>query len=153
MADTYSQIYLHVVFAVAHRQGLIPTAHKEELYKYMAGIVKAKGQKLLAVNGMPDHVHLLLNIQPNIALSDLIRDVKANSSRFINEKRWTTGKFSWQSGFGAFSYAASQLDAVIGYIQRQQQHHTQRSFRQEYEALLTAFGVDFDSAHTFGDVA
>lgn len=152
MANTYSQLYIHVVFAVSGRAGLIPAQHKVELYKYITGIINAKGQKLLAINGMPDHIHVLLNTQPDVAVSDVVRDMKANSSRFINERRWTMGKFSWQAGFGAFSYSASQLNDVIRYIQRQEEHHAKHSFRQEYEALLTAFGIEYNSAYIFQDV-
>lgn len=113
MANTYSQIYIQIVFAVQGRQNLIKPDWKDELYKYITGIVKNNKQKLLAINGVSDHIHILLNIKPNISLSDLVRDIKANSSRLINEKKFVKGKFSWQEGFGAFSYSVSQLDEVI----------------------------------------
>lgn len=116
MANTYTQIYLHVIFAVKGRGNLISSTWKEELYKYITGIVTNKNQKLIAINGMPNHVHLLVGLKPDIALSDLIRDVKANSSKFINDKQWVMGKFEWQSGFGGFSYSHSQLDVIIKYI-------------------------------------
>src|SRR5579875_1147041 len=103
MPNTYTQLYFHVVFAVKARQNLIAVHWKEELYKYITGIVTNKSQKLLAINGMPDHIHLLIGMKPDATLSDLIRDVKANASRFINEKKWVTGKFEWQTGFGAFT--------------------------------------------------
>lgn len=151
MANTYTQIYLHVVFAVAGRARLIPARNQEELNRYITGIVTNKGQKLLAVNGMPDHLHLLLNLRPDVAPSAVVRDIKANSARFINEQRWLPGRFEWQRGFGAFSYAASQLGAVVRYIARQPQHHATRTFGEEYRALLTAFAVPFDEQHLFAD--
>jgi putative transposase len=111
MANTYLQIYLHVVFAVQGRMNLIPKAHQEELYKYITGIVANKKQKLLAVGGMLDHVHIFIGINHGHSISDLVRDIKANSARFINEKQWVRGKFHWQEGFGGFSYSHSQIDA------------------------------------------
>ena len=136
MANTYTQIYIHVVFAVEGRQNLIKPEHNDELQKYITGIISAQNQKLIAINNMPDHLHLLLGVRPDSSLSDLIRDVKAGSSKFINEKRWVVGKFRWQEGFGAFSYLRSQLGPVIRYIEGQQAHHAKKSFRQEYIELL-----------------
>ena len=136
MANTYSQIYVHVVFAVEGRQSPIPQEYNDELQMYMTGIVSAQKQKLIAINNMPDHVHMLIGLQPDLALSDLIHDVKASSSDFINRKRWAKKRFGWQEGFGAFSYSRSQLDAVIRYIRNQQKHHAKKTFRQEYEQLL-----------------
>lgn len=152
MANTYSQIYVQVVFAVYGRESLIQKEWKTELYKYISGIVRNKGQKLLAVNGVEDHIHILLNIKPNITLSDLVRDLKANSSRFVNEKRYVRGKFMWQEGFGAFSYSISQLDDVIGYIGRQEKHHRENSFTDEYLEYLDRFNVDFDKKYVFEKV-
>ena len=149
MANTYTQIYIHVVFAVEGRQNLIAPAHNEELQKYITGIVTAQKHKLIAINNMPDHLHLLVGLRPDAAISDLVRDVKAGSSKFINEKRWMLGRFSWQEGFGAFSHARSQLDTVIRYIQNQQQHHAQQSFRDEYMELLEKFGVEYDQKYIF----
>jgi REP element-mobilizing transposase RayT len=113
MANTYTQIYLHVVFAVEGRQSLIKPEHNDELQKYITGIVSGQKQKLIAINNMPDHLHLLVGLRPDAALSDLVRDIKANSSRFIREKNWVPGRFSWQEGFGAFSYSHSQLGTVV----------------------------------------
>jgi putative transposase len=126
MANTYSQIYIQVVFAVYGRENLIKPEWKDEIYKYISGIVKNKKQKLLAINGVSDHVHILLGIKPNCELSHLIQEIKSNSSGFINEKKFIKGKFHWQEGFGAFSYGYSQLDTVIGYIQRQEGHHKKK---------------------------
>ena len=149
MANTYTQIYLHVVFAVEGRQNLIAPEHNDELQKYITGIVTAQRQKLIAINNMPDHLHLLVGLRPDVALSDLVRDVKADSSKFINEKRWVMGRFSWQEGFGAFSHARSQLGAVIRYIQNQQKHHAKKSFLDEYLELLEKFGVEYDQKYIF----
>lgn len=149
MANTYSQIYVQVVFAVSGRANLIKPEWREELYKYIAGIVKNNKQKLIAVGGVADHIHLLLGIEPNIKLSDLVRDIKANSSRFINEKRFLRGKFSWQTGFGAFSYSRSQIGAVVKYIQNQERHHAGQSFKDEYLKLLEKFEVEFNENYLF----
>lgn len=119
MADTYTQIYIQVVFAMQGWQNLIKPNYKEELYQYITGIIRNKGQKLIAINGMPDHLHVLIGMKPNIALSDMVRDVKASSSKFINERRWVKGRFHWQEGFGAFSYSHSQLGNVIRYLRNQ----------------------------------
>ncbi|WP_201984712.1 IS200/IS605 family transposase [Hymenobacter rubidus] len=149
MANTYTQIHLHIVFAVRGRASLIPVAHAETLYRYMTGIITQQGQKLLVINGMPDHLHILIGLRPDKALSDLIRVVKASSSKFINEQKWLPGKFAWQEGFGAFSYGASQLPAVINYIEQQQAHHAKRTFAQEYELLLQHFGIEYNPAYVF----
>jgi REP element-mobilizing transposase RayT len=149
MANTYSQIYIQVVFAVQGRHSLIGREWKDELYKYITGIVKNNNQKLLAINGVSNHIHILLNIKPNIALSDLVRDIKANSSRFVNEKGFVRGKFSWQEGFGAFSYSISQLDDVIQYIQNQEEHHKETSFKDEYLKYLKRFEIEFDENYVF----
>src|SRR5437870_188211 len=115
MANTFTQIYIQIIFAVKGRQCLIPRQHKEELYKYTTGIVKNQGQKMLEINGMRDHSHVFVGMKPNITVSDLVRDIKAGSSGFINEQKWVGGKFNWQEGFGAFSYSHSQIDQVVNY--------------------------------------
>ena len=147
MSNSYTQIYIHVVFAVEGRQNLIRSERNDELQKYISGIVSGQKQKLIAVNNMPDHVHLLIGLKPDVALSDLVRDIKAGSSKFINEKRWVQGRFAWQEGFGAFSYSRSQLDPVIRYIKNQQAHHAQKTFRQEYTELLKKFEIDYDERY------
>jgi REP element-mobilizing transposase RayT len=149
MANTYTQIYIHVVFAVESRQSLVHAEHNDELQKYITGIVSGQKQKLIAINNMPDHVHILIGLRPDLALSELVRDVKANSSKFINEKRWVRGRFGWQEGFGAFSYSRSQLDTVVHYIKNQQKHHATKTFRQEYVELLEKFGVEYDRRYIF----
>jgi len=149
VANTYTQIYIHVVFAAEGRQNLIAAAHNDELQKYITGIVTGQKQKMIAINNMPDHVHFLVGLSPDSSLSDLVRDVKAGSSKFINEKRWAVGRFSWQEGFGAFSYSRSQLATVIRYIENQPKHHATKSFREEYIGLLERFGVVYDPRYIF----
>ncbi len=149
VANTYAQIYIQIVFAVEGRQNLIQSEHNNELQKYITGIVSGQKQKLLAINNLPDHVHVLIGLDAGLSVSELVRDIKANSSRFINEKRWVGGRFSWQEGFGAFSYSRSQIDAVIRYIQSQQRHHARRTFREEYVEFLRKFQVDYDERHIF----
>lgn len=149
MADTYLQIYLHIVFAVQGRQNLLHGAHREEVNKYITGIVTNNGQKLLAVGGMPDHTHVLVGINRAVNFADLVRDIKANSSRFINEQRWLRGHFRWQEGYGGFSYSRSQLHEVIHYILKQEEHHRKRTFKEEYTALLKKFEVEYDERYLF----
>lgn len=149
MANTYTQIYLHVVFAVEGRQSLIAPEHNDELQKYITGIVSTQRHKLIAINNVSDHLHLLVGLRPDAALSELVRDIKANSSRLVNEKHWVMGRFSWQEGFGAFSHSRSQLNTVIRYIQNQQKHHAKKSFRDEYLELLKNFGVEYDPRYIF----
>src|SRR5712675_1202894 len=141
MANTYSQIYIQVVFAVESRQNLIDPIHNDELQKYIAGIVTAQRQKLIAINNMPDHVHILIGQRPDSELSDLVGDIKSGSTNFINRNRWVRGRFSWQEGFGAFSYSHSQLSTVIRHIQNQQRHHRSKSFHDEYVHPLDRFDV------------
>jgi len=149
MADTFSQIYIHIVFAVKGRDSLIKSTWEEELYKYITGIVQNKGQKMLAINGMPDHIHILIGMRPTCCLSDLVREVKKSSNEFVKEKKFSPFKFQWQEGFGAFSYSHSALDDVIGYINRQKEHHKKRPFREEYMEMLRKFEVDFDEQYLF----
>jgi putative transposase len=150
MADIFSQIYIHVVFAVKDRENLINKNWKDELYKYCCGIVNNNNQKVYAINGVADHVHILLSIKPNCSLSDIVRDIiKANSSKWINSKQFVKGKFQWQEGFGAFSVSQSQLDKVIGYIDKQESHHQKLSFRQEYTGLLQSYKIEYDEKYLF----
>ena len=149
MANTYSQIYIQTVFAVSERQSLIQPDFKEELYKYITGIVKNQGQKLISINGMSDHVHILIGLRPAMALADLVKEIKSDSTNFINKKKWVHGRFSWQEGYGAFSYGHSQLDTIIRYIQNQEKHHSRRSFRDEYLSLLRKFDIGFEEKYVF----
>jgi len=149
MANTFSQIYIQTVFAVSGRMSLITPKFKEDLYKHIAGIVRNQGQKLISINGMPDHVHILIGLKPSMALVDLVRDIKADSSTYINKNRWVRGKFTWQEGYGAFSYGHSQLDTIISYIQNQEKHHRRRSFKNEYLGLLRKFDIAFEDKYVF----
>lgn len=149
MSSTYSQIYIQIVFAVKGRQSLIQQSWEEELYKYITGIVQNKGQKMLAINGMPDHIHLLIGMKPSCNLSDLVREIKKASNGFINEKRFCQIKFEWQEGYGAFSYSHSALDNVIGYIARQKEHHYKKTFREEYLDFLKKFEVEYKDEYLF----
>jgi len=149
MSDTFSQLYIHVVFAIKGRENLIKDDWKDELHKYIAGIIKEKGHKSIIVNGMPDHIHILVGLKPSMALSDLVRDIKNNSSNFINTKKFLPLKFSWQAGYGAFSYAHSQLDTVYNYILNQEEHHKKRTFKEEYLEFLQRFEIEFDEKYLF----
>lgn len=149
MANTYTQLYTHVVFSVKGRGNLIGKSWKNKLYKYITGIIKKNGHKLLAINGMPDHIHILMGVKPNQSLSDLMQDIKAYSAKWINQNRFVVGQFSWQLGYGAFSYSRSQIDRVIKYIMNQEVHHARVSFKREYVTLLKAFGIDYNERYLF----
>lgn len=149
MAGTYSQIYLQVVFAVKNRENLISQSWKDELHKYMAGIIKEKEQKPIIVNGMPDHIHAFIGLKPSMRISDLVRDVKNNSSKFINEKGFVRGKFSWQEGYGVFSYSHSHIQRVYNYILNQEEHHRKKTFKDEYLELLKKFEIEFKEEYVF----
>jgi REP element-mobilizing transposase RayT len=149
VAGTYSQIYIQIVFAVKGRENLINKAWKDDLNKYIAGIIKGKGQKPIIVNGVADHIHAFVGLKPSMAISDLVRDIKNNSSNFINEHKWLRSKFSWQDGYGAFSYSHSQIDQVYNYILHQEEHHNKKSFREEYIDLLQKCAVPHDERYLF----
>jgi putative transposase len=149
MPGTFSQIYIQYVFAVQGRQNMIKASFAEEVYKYIAGIVEGKGQKSLAVNGMPDHIHILVGLKPAMRISDLIRDVKNNSTNFINDKGFLKQKFSWQEGYGVFSYSQSNFGNVIDYIKNQRQHHQKKTFQQEYMGFLRKFNIPFENEYLF----
>jgi putative transposase len=149
MANTYTQIYIQVVFAVRNRAALISPQWKERLHKYITGIVQNRGHKLLAINSMPDHLHIFIGMKPDEALSDLVRDVKRDSTNFVNQEIRPRGKFGWQEGFGAFSYSRSDIDAVVKYILHQEEHHRRRTFREEYETFLKEFAVEYDTRYVF----
>jgi len=152
MANTYSQLYIQIVFAVKGRQNLISSKRKDEIYKYITGIITNQKQKPIAINGMPDHIHILVGIKPDTSLSDLVRDIKSSSSKFINEQGWINGKFEWQTGFGAFTYGHSQLTNVIKYIENQEEHHKTRTFKEEYIGFLKLFNIDYKNEYLFEEV-
>lgn len=152
MANTYSQIFIQIVFAVKGRQNLISKNNREELHKYITGVVQNKDQKLLAIFCMPDHLHLFIGMKPAMLLSDLVRDIKTSSSKFITDKKWVRGKFNWQEGFGAFSYSKSHVDAVVNYILNQEEHHHVKTFREEYIELLEKFEIDYNKNYLFESI-
>jgi putative transposase len=149
MANTFSQIYLQFVFAVSQRRSLIPSEHKEELHKYITGLVQRRNAKMLAVHCMPDHVHLFVGFKPTISISDFVKEIKVESNQFINSKKWVDGKFKWQEGYGVFSYSRSHVDTVIKYVLNQEEHHRSKSFRTEYFEFLKKFKIPFDEKYAF----
>lgn len=149
MPGTFSQIYIQVVFAVQNRESMIHVSWEEELYKYISGIVRNKEQKMLAINGMPDHIHFFIGMKPSCCLSDLVREIKKSSNEFITEKKFSKFKFNWQQGYGAFSYSHSQIDSVIKYIKNQKQHHKKQTFREEYLDFLKKFEIEFKDEYLF----
>ncbi len=152
MANTYTQIYIQIVIVVKGRHCLIPNGNKERLYKYITGIIQNKKHKLISINGVSNHIHILIGLNPAEALSDLVKEVKRCSTNFINEQNWMKGKFNWQDGYGGFSYSRSQLDKVIKYIVNQENHHKKKTFREEYIEMLKKFEVVYDEKFIFEDV-
>ncbi len=149
MANTFSQIYHHYVFAVKYRERLIDKTMREEVEKYISGIIAKSGQKLLAIYCMPDHVHILVGLTPTNCDSKLMYEVKANSSKFINERFPLKSKFRWQDGYGVFSHCKSSLDTVIKYILNQPEHHKKESFRKEYVRMLKEADIEFKMEYVF----
>ena len=149
MAGTFTQIYIQAIFAVNGRSNLLQKPWSDEVFKYMAGIIRNKGQKPIIVNGVANHVHMFVGLQPAMAVSDLVRDVKNNTTNFINDRKLIRGKFSWQEGYGAFSYAHSQIETVYNYILRQEEHHKQKTFKEEYSDFLKKFNVEFNEKYLF----
>jgi putative transposase len=149
MANTFSQIYLQFVFAVKDRQSLINKNNKEELHQYITALVQSRKAKLLAINCMPDHIHIFVGFKPTILISDFVKEVKVESNEFINSKNWVKGKFSWQEGYGVFSYSHSHIDAVVKYVLNQEKHHQKRTFKEEYLDLLNKFEIPFDERYLF----
>ena len=149
MAGTFSQIYIQIVFAVKKRESLIHQSWEEELYKYISGIIRKKEQKVLAINGMPDHIHILIGMKPSCCLSDLVREIKKSSNEFIKERKFSKYHFQWQEGFGAFSYSHSALDNVISYIQNQKAHHKKQTFKEEYKEFLIKFQVEYKDEYLY----
>jgi putative transposase len=149
MANTYSQIYIQIAFAVKGRQCFIAESFREELQKYITGIVTAKKQKLYSIYCMPDHTHVFISMTPDIVISNLVRDIKANSSSFLKELRFDNSSFSWQQGYGAFSYSKSQANDVVKYGLNQAEHHKKKSFREEYLDFLNKFEIEYNEKYLF----
>ncbi len=152
MANTYTQIHIQAIFAVKRRTGLIQKEWKDELYKYITGIIQAHDHKLLAINGMQDHLHVFFGMRPIQALSDLMQDIKGSSSKWINENKFVKEKFEWQEGYGAFSYSKSQVPSVIKYVQNQEVHHRKITFLNEYKSFLEKFGIDYNEQYIFKEL-
>jgi len=148
-AGTYTQIYIQIIFAVKGRQNQITKGCENDLHKYITGIIQNKGQKMLAINGMPDHIHFLIGMKPTCCLSDLVREVKKSTNAWIKEQNFVRGKFQWQEGYGAFSYSRSALDNVIAYIANQKEHHRKKSFREEYTDFLQKFEIEYQNEYLF----
>lgn len=149
MPNTYTKIYIHAVFAVQNRVMLIRDDWKNDLYAYMGGIIKTNGHKPLAINGVADHIHAFIGMKPAQSLSDLMQDIKGSSSKWINDKRLVKGHFNWQEGYGAFSYAHSQIDIVIKYINNQQAHHKKKTFKEEYLEILDEYNIEYNEKYLF----
>ena len=149
MPNTYTQIYVQIVFAVMGRQNLIAEENRETVEKYLYGIVSAKKSKMLAVYCNPDHTHIFIGLNPDVSVAEMAKTLKANSSKYINKQRFISGKFSWQKGYGAFTYSRSQIDSVVKYILNQKQHHQKKSFKEEYLVFLRKFGIKYDEKYLF----
>ena len=149
MANSYSKIYIQIVFAVKGRNHQIKSEWENDLFKYMTGIIQNKGQKVLAINGMPDHIHIFIGMKPDCCLSDLVREIKKASNEWINENKLTPGRFYWQEGFGAFSYSHSSIDKVVKYILYQKNHHNKKTFKEEYIDFLTEYDIDYNEKYLF----
>ena len=152
MANTYTQIHIHAVFAVQNRTSLINKSWQERLYKYIVAIIQKRGHKVLSIGGMPDHVHILFGFRPTQALSNLMLEVKRDTSEWINKEKLITGRFSWQEGYGAFSYGKSQIPTIANYIETQEKHHKKNTFREEYLEFLKKFDVEYDERYIFNDI-
>lgn len=149
MPNTYTQIHIQFVFVVKFRRALIEDSYKQELYQYITGIVQNYGHKMLAINGVSDHIHIFIGMRPTQSMSDLMQDVKGSSSKWINEKKFLKVKFEWQEGYGAFSYSKSHVQNVINYIHNQEKHHAKQTFRDEYLEFLKKFDIEYDERYVF----
>ena len=149
MADSFSQVYLQIVFAVKNREALIRPEFEEKLHKYITGIIQGQKHKMLAIGGMPDHIHLFIGWNPSSAVSDLVREVKKASTNFVNEQKFSKYRFAWQSGYGVFSYSRSDRDQVCKYVLNQKEHHKKKSFEEEYRKLLADFEVEIGRKEMF----
>ena len=149
MANTYHQVFVHIVFSVKHRASLIPKNKKEELHKYVNGVITGKNCKTIIINSMPDHIHILASLNPQISISDLVKDIKISTNKLINDNKWTRQTFKWQDGFGVFSYSKSQIAQVFKYLKEQEEHHKTHSFKREYLKFLNKYGVEYDQKYVF----
>ena len=153
MANHYTQIYVQLVFAVADRNSLIKPEFEDKLYRYINGIISKRKHTVIAINGPGDHIHILLGLHPDQSISDLVRDIKSNSSRFVNDSKWVSGRFEWQRGYGAFSYSKSHIEQVKRYIKRQKEHHAKWSFESEMKHILDLLGIPYEDEYMFKWIA
>ncbi len=149
MANTFTQLYVHIIYSTKGREKIFPKNHKDEIQKYITGIIQKRGHKLIVINNMPDHIHIFIGLNPGQAISDLVRDIKQNSTKFIKKKRMLIVNFAWQEGYGAFSYSHSQIDEVVKYIQNQEEHHRKKTFKEEYLEFLEKFGIEYNIRYVF----
>jgi putative transposase len=152
MANSFTQLHIQFIFAIKYRAALILPDFKIELHKYITGIIQNNDHKLLSINSMPDHIHFLIGLRPNQAISALVQKLKATSNTWINDSKFSKTHFAWQEGFAAFSYSKSSLHNVINYIENQEKHHSKVSFLQEYENFLKAFGIEYDRRNIFKEL-
>tara|TARA_R110002111_G_scaffold122089_2_gene185850 strand:- start:126 stop:587 length:462 start_codon:yes stop_codon:yes gene_type:complete len=152
MANSYTQIHLQLILAVRSRKGVINPSWEKELYRYISGIIERNNHKLLAINGVPDHLHILIGMRPNQSISELMQQIKANSSKWVNQKGFVFGRFEWQSGYSAFSYDRTAIKNVIRYIENQKEHHGVTTFKEEYIGLLKENNIDYDERYIFKDL-
>ncbi|MBP1222273.1 IS200/IS605 family transposase [Flavobacterium sp. 1355] len=152
MANTYYQIYIQVVFAVKYRDAIISEEWRSKLLGVIGNLINETGCKTIIVNGVEDHVHCLLGLKPNISISDLMKIVKAKSSKFVNDNQLSKSKFNWQEGYGAFSYSRSQVGAVCKYIENQKEHHKKETFNDEYLNFLNKFNIQYEEKYIFEDL-
>ncbi|MDI1324780.1 MAG: IS200/IS605 family transposase [Algoriphagus sp.] len=152
MPNTYTQIHIHLIFAVKFRKALIHSELKERLHQYLTGMIQNNDHKMLQINSMPDHIHMLIGLRPVQSLSSLVQNIKNESSKWINTNQLCDSRFQWQNGFGAFSYSKSQINNVIKYIQNQEQHHLKKTFLEEYVSFLEAFEIDWDEKYIFKEL-
>jgi len=144
--STFTQLYVHIIFGTSGRICILHGDKQNQIQKYITGIIKNRGHTPIIINGMPDHIHILIGLNPDKTISDLVKEIKRCSTNYINEHGWFRGKFKWQQGYGAFSYGQSQLQKIIRYIKNQERHHRKRSFREEYKQLLDSFEIDYSEA-------
>ena len=147
MPSTYCNLLYHVIFSTKQREPLVTPAWREELYSYIAGILRGQDGQALEIGGTPDHVHVVMRIRPDVSVSDMVRLVKANSSKWANERPDGAGRFAWQRGYGAFTVSVSQLEAVRQYVRSQEEHHRHRTFQEEFVEFLKRHGIEFDERY------
>ena len=147
--STHSEIYIQIIFAVNGSDSLIGSHWENELYKFITGIVQAKGNKMLAIDGMPDHIHFFIGLHIDCTLADLVREIKKSSNAYINSNKFTKSRFSWQSGYGAFSYSKSDIDTVVKYIMNQKEHHKNQTFKDEFISFLKEYNIKYDEKYLF----